>query len=177
MKLTLQIFAILIIVALASPLFLLHGCGSSGSANGLSLNGGQCGGCPSATAPSGSTVAITSGLTSYTVSAGNFCVNRVVFTFMDKDGVTPLNNICAEFFTNGGITLSQGGLACDSRELVYSSYIRTSTDSGGTVTLDFETGDLSCGNATTNQSLSLFIQGTSCSDTATTTGSFTLTCP
>lgn len=172
MKLTVQFVAILILAALASPVFLLNGCGEA-------LNGGQCGGCPDSLAPAESSIVVTNRLGSYTVGEGSYCVNRVAFTVMA--GGKPLGKgICVELFTNGGITLSQGGRDCTDSTLVYSQYIRTRTDYGGTVTVDFATGYLfnsTCGTGNEKDaSYSLFVQASSCTKGDTTRGTWTVKC-
>ncbi len=168
MKLTVKIIAILILAALASPVFILNGCGV--------VNGRQCGGCPDSTAPFGSSVAVTTGLKSQSVSSFGGCFNNVTFTFT-KDSL-PLNDICVELFTNGFIRKSSDNGDCTINTSTYvPSYLRTRTDHSGTATVDFSTGDLSslCTSPGT-QSLTFFVQVNSCSVSTTSTAVLTLTC-
>lgn len=132
MKLTIKIVSILVLVALASPVVTMHGCGQV-------INGGQCGGCPDTTAPSDATAKSLKADVSATVTAGDSpCWSHVVFQFFASDKVTPLNNICVEISTNGLISEPNPAApgACDSHS--YSaSYLRARTDATGTVVLDF----------------------------------------
>lgn len=171
MKLTAKIVAILMLAALASPVFILNGCGV--------VNGRQCGGCPDSTAPFGSSVAVTTGLKSQSVSIGGGCFNNVTFTFT-KDSL-PLNDICVELFTNGFIKKSSDAGDCTTNTANYiPGYLRTRTDHSGTATVDFSTGDLSslCSSPTgTAQSSTFFVQVNSCSVSTTSTAVLTFTCP
>ena len=76
MKLAVKILSVAVLIALASPLILLKGCGNI-------LTGGACGGCPDSTAPFGSTI-VAPELSSATVNPNfNWCYPDITFKFWD----------------------------------------------------------------------------------------------
>lgn len=162
MKLFARIAAVLVLLMLASPVMLLKGCGA--------INGGACGGCPDSPAPFGSTVSGADATYSIQSAPGattvSYCVNSMIFTFKDPNG-QPLNDICAEVFTNGLVALS-AGTDCTTNFSTNGgfTYIRTRTNAGGTVTLDFESNLITKGTSTTS-TVTNFVQVTSCTASAT----------
>lgn len=171
MKLTVKITAILILAALASPVFMLNGCGES-------VNGGQCGGCPDSALPSGATLtAISPTLDPATLDpAGQYswCYPSVTFTAKDKTG-QPMNNVCVEIQTNGLVALhdpiSAGGYCPQTN---WYTYIRTRTDSFGAVTLDFLVNSPCVGMSTGTSSVKFWIRAVSCAATAQSTATITV---
>ncbi len=167
-----KIASVLVLLLLASPVVIfMKGCGDI-------VNGGACGGCPDTTAPYGSTVTITTGLKDAAVTPFGGCYDNVTFTFTDPDN-QPLNGICVEIFTNGFIKKSSDPGDCTSYSANYvSGYLRTRTDEGGTAMVDFATGDLSslC-TAPGTQTLTFFVQVSSCTVADTSEATLTLTCP
>lgn len=163
MQLTTKIIAVLLMLLLATPAILFEGCGS----------GDFCGGCPTdSIAPDGSTVTA-SAMGTYNIPDGFAgCVSNLTFTFKDSSG-NLLNGICVEIFTNGFVAVSELG---DCRlNTNYVSYIRTRTNSGGAVVLDFATDVLSC-SGTTDETFDYFVQVNSCTAGATESATWTLTC-
>src|SRR3990170_2201951 len=119
MKLTVKILSVVVLIALASPVILLKGCGSK-----------LCGGCPSdSIAPFGSSVTISNGLSSQSVPITGGCFSNVTFTFTSAS--LPLNDICVEIFTNGFIKKASDTGDCTANTANYvSGYLRTRTDAG-----------------------------------------------
>lgn len=173
MKVLAWSLSLLVLILLASPVALLKGCGSTE----------LCGGCPSdSIAPFGAT--ITAGAdTEYTVSPGAYCVNTVTFTVLSPSpNSRPMNNICVEVFTNGFIKLSKDPGSCSDTATSgnYVNYIRTRTDAGGTVTVDFATPSLACSAAAApgdEEEASFFVQVSSCTAGSTWTGTWKIVCP
>ncbi len=168
MKLAVKILSVAVLIALASPVILLKGCGSQ-----------LCGGCPSdSIAPYGSSVTITNGLSSQSVLITGGCFSNVTFTFTSAS--LPLNGICVELFTNGYIQKSSGDGSCTNNTGYVPGYMRTRTDAGGTATVDFSTADLTAictANPGTTQTLTYFVTATSCTVSGTSSATLTLTCP
>jgi len=167
MKVTTKIIAVLIMLLLATPAILFEGCGSDGF----------CGGCPSdSVAPYGSEVT-PSADGAYAVSEGGIgCINSLTFVFVDENN-NPQNDICVEVFTNGFVALSSAPGDCSVN--TYVSYIRTRTDSGGTITVDFLTDIFSCSAAAApgdTEGTSYFVQVNSCTADALWNSIWTVTC-
>lgn len=155
MKLAVKILSVLVLLALAAPVILLKGCGNI-------LNGGACGGCPSSTAPYGSTI---QGPTSLDApSTAGSCYTPLTFTVLN-DKSLPIDNICVEIFTNGAIALHPVGsvVPCANVLANPSSTIITTTNSAGAVVVEFMTPAAAAGET-------FFVQVMSCqaSDMATT---------
>jgi hypothetical protein len=167
MKLTVKILSVAVLIALASPVILLKGCGEI-------INGGACGGCPNSTAPFGSSVTAPANKTYAVAPDGSWCVNLPAFTFKDPDGDV-MNGICVEIFTNGLIAMANAPGDCGTNPN-YTDYIRTSTDPGGTITVDIATGTLSCAGNTADETHEFFVQVNSCTTGATWTGTWTVNC-
>ncbi len=175
MKLTVKILSVLVLLALASPVILLKGCGNI-------LTGGACGGCPNSTAPAGSTVTATT-LTGYTMPYnGQVCYSNTTFQFFGSDG-KPLNDICVEIYTNeanSSFALHNAPISCFSHPLSdFMTYLRTRTDSTGTVSLDFLVYDACNGLASGTSSVPVWIEARSCTTSGMSTATITLspTCP
>ncbi len=83
-----------------------------------------------------------------------------------------MNGICVEVFTNGLIALSSAPGDC-AANTGYVGYIRTRTDYGGTVTVDFATPNLAC----SANDQSFFVQVSSCGVGDTWTGTWKIPCP
>lgn len=170
MKMAVRILSVLVLIALFSPVILLKGCGEL-------LTGGQCGGCPDSVAPYGSSVAAPTISPVGSIPNGSSgCVDALTFTIIGPDN-EPLNDVCVEIFTNGYIKESKTAGDCTISTGYVAGYLRTRTDAGGTATVDFSTGALSCGSATSNQSLSFFVQVSSCTAGETASATWTLVCP
>jgi len=161
MRTTTKLLSVIILILLASPVVFLKGCGKT-------LNGDACGGCPNTTAPNGSAVKAPLDSAESLPAPGAGCVNSLVFTFVGPDSL-PLNGICVEVFTNSGVALSVKPGDCTNPALQYAQYLRTRTDKGGTVTVDFATPLLAA--ASTNN---FFVQVSSCSTGATWKGTWTV---
>lgn len=168
MKVTTKIIAVLIMLLLATPAILFEGCGTDGF----------CGGCPSdSVAPYRSSVTQPEDGTHAVSPGGSYCVNSLTFTIVDEDD-NPLNGICVEVFTNGFVALSK--VAGDCTLNSYVTYIRTRTDNGGTVTVDFLTDILGCSASTPSgetEDVGYFVQVNSCTAGALWSGTWTMTCP
>ena len=89
MKLTIKIIAVLILVALASPVFILNGCGKP-------INGGQCGSCPDSTAPFGSTIEAPT-LTAPNATLGS-CYPAISFVVLGPDSQPYERCMCGDFY-------------------------------------------------------------------------------
>ena len=169
MKLAVKILSVAVLIALASPVILLKGCGTK-----------LCGGCPSdSIAPSGSSVAVVSSMADQAVPVLGGCFSNIIFTFTGPDS-SLLNGICVELITNGYIQKSSGDGTCSNNTGYVPGYIRTRTDAGGTATVDFSTADLTAictANPGTTQTLTYFVTATSCTVSETTSATLTLTCP
>lgn len=164
MKALALLLSFLLLILLASPVVLLKGCG-----------GEMCGGCPSdSIAPAGSEVIITHSLKDATVYEGTWCTNDVTFVFRDSNG-NVLNGICVEIFTNGFIRLSSRERDCYVPG-GYVTYIRTRTDAGGTIKVDFSSGQLLCGRATDDIEYNFFVQVSSCTAGNVSEAKWTLDC-
>jgi hypothetical protein len=130
MKLAVKILSVVVLIALASPVILLKGCGNI-------LTGGACGGCPSSTAPYGSRI---EGPTSLAApSTTGSCYIPLTFTVLN--GSATMDNICVEIHTNGAIALHPVGsvVPCENVLLNPSYTIITTTNSAGAVVVEFMT--------------------------------------
>jgi hypothetical protein len=94
-----------------------------------------------------------------------------------------MNDVCVELNTNGLMALHNpnSALSCASVAANPKSYIRTRSDSTGTITVDFLI-DSPCdtlGLATAATAASFFVQATSCSINGTSTAAVTISpaCP
>jgi hypothetical protein len=173
MRLALRLLPIFVIAILITSDVMLKGCGTA-------LIGGACGGCPNSTAPAGSQVhgpsssTFAIGSLGGAATVGPFCVNSLTFTITDSSGTKPMSDICVEVFTDGGVALSSASPDCTTN--IYSAYIRTRTDSGGTVTLDSLSNIITKPTpSSTSSTATQFVQVTSCSATATWTGTWSVT--
>lgn len=97
MKVTIKILAVLILAVLASPVFILNGCGKP-------VNGGQCGSCPDSTAPFGSTIEVPE-ITREPMIAGD-CYPSLSFVVIGPD-TNPMSDICVELYATGGSTIAK----------------------------------------------------------------------
>ena len=129
MKLAVKILSVVVLIALASPLILLKGCGNI-------LTGGACGGCPDSTAPYGSSIVAPTDLDPPSTSGS--CYPALTFTVLDNKSL-PMENICVEIFTSGAIALHSGLPNCASVLANPSSSIITRTNSAGAVVVEFLT--------------------------------------
>lgn len=172
MKLTTKLISVLVLVLLASPVVLLKGCGKT-------VNGGACGGCPDTTAPTGSTAKASAPAAATVSPNGSACWPSTVFTFTGPDGI-PLNNICVELTTNGLIAVHNQGIDCYAHALTdWNTYVRTRTDTGGTVTVDLLLSSPCSGVGSGTASESIWAEAVSCSVSALATATVTISpaCP
>ncbi len=131
MKLTIKIVSILVLVVLAAPVIIMHGCGA--------INGGTSGACPDSTAPGTATItALLSSLDAPSTSSSS-CYPTVTFTVKDASGA--MNGICVELYTNGAIALHTPGEAfpCANAFNGPKTSIVTRTDLAGTVSVELLT--------------------------------------
>ena len=131
MKLTIKLLSVVVLLALASPVILLKGCGKA-------VTGGQCGACPDSTAPQGATITppTLGGVPSATNGA---CYPAVAFTVLDKDGA-PMNNICVELYTDGASAIAKDtDGTCSSVIANPKTTLITRTNDLGSVVIDFLT--------------------------------------
>lgn len=128
MNVTTKIIALLIVLALATPAILFEGCGSDDF----------CGGCPAdSIAPDGSTITAPSLDDPGTINpSAGYCYPEAIFQVRGPGGDL-MNGVCVEIFTNALIALYVPTQLCNTRPTTdYSSYIRTRTSAGGTISLD-----------------------------------------
>lgn len=151
MKLTIKIIAVLILVALASPVFILNGCGKP-------INGGQCGSCPDSTAPFGSTIEAPT-LTAPNATLGS-CYPAISFVVLGPDNKR-MSEVCVEIFTDGASVISTHTSSLpDCSDVVASAKTSmvTRTNSSGVISLAFITPATTAGQV-------FFVEAASCSIT------------
>jgi len=149
MKMIAKIILVLIMLVLAAPIFLLNSCGNFGTT-------GQCGGCPDSAAPAGSSISAPTLVEPGSVVSGTpICYPSVAFQVVDAKG-NPLNDICVELSTNGQIALhTPGSASCPASGI---AYIRSKTDTGGMITVDFMIAPTATGT--------YFVRAVSCATSA-----------
>lgn len=129
MKLILKTTALLLLAVLASPVFILNGCG------------GATGACKDTAAPSGWSIEPAAGILDPPSTSGS-CYPHVVFTVTDDTG-QPQNDICVELYTDGASVMAKEPegevtpcLAVATRPL---NSLITRTDGFGHITLELIT--------------------------------------
>jgi hypothetical protein len=145
-----KVTALIVLAAIASPIFILNGCGEA-------VNGKQCGGCPDSTAPFGSTIVATDLSGAPSASFGG-CYPAVTFQVLSPDG-EPLNDICVELFTDGAIAKDTGQPDCSDVIASPKSSMITRTNSSGVVMVEFLVPPSTAGTT-------FFVEAVSCSVSA-----------
>jgi hypothetical protein len=154
-KLTVTVISILLMAAIAVPVFMLNGCGE----NNTTLNGGTCGACSNSPAPAGATMTASALSSAPSITFGA-CFPVVTFQILDSGG-QPMNDICVEIFTNGAIAKAPEGIppTCDDAFALPLTSLITRTNKSGVVMVEFLVPPSTTGSV-------FFVEGVSCAISA-----------